>query len=123
MLTAVFNDPEEFLEDLVKEAERPGGDIARGIVRVTKEVRHTATDPLWNLLVVATYGVDDGQGGVVHLVRLQHFCGQVWQGNPGDPVSIGVHEKSEKVMEIVVEAARALGLEVRAGVLTWGPQT
>ncbi len=88
-----FNDAGKFLDEL---AARPP-DVER-VVRVTQVLRSTAHPPLHHLLVVAGYL--RRTNGVLQLVELNTFCGQVWPGgptHPGDDVAARAQDLVKRV--------------------------
>lgn len=103
-----FNDPKEFLEELAKDAQL----IKRSIVRVTQQTTQSNQVPvIAHLSVVATAEVEGD------IVRLDRYCGQLW--------NIGKDEKvlglAKEMVNQIIKGCEALGLEVRAGVLEPGP--
>lgn len=102
-----FNDVDEFLEEL--RAEPP----AAKIVRVTMSFQQSQTLPVQNVSVWAGYMRQ--HGGILERVRLERYVGQRFIHHE-DETSKKVMEKAEGLVKQISEAAKVLGLEVRAGV-------
>jgi hypothetical protein len=100
-LTVSFNDPDEFLEEVRKDHDR----VDRAILRLT--VRRRYGEPFVTVSVVATAVIE----GTV--VRLEHRIGDAFVG---DEKSNGLAAKTKTVLGKLADAAKPLGLEVRAGV-------
>lgn len=101
MVNVNFNDPDEFLEEVRKDTDR----IERRILRLT--VRRRYAQPFVHVAVVATAVV----GNTV--VHLEHRIGEAFFG---DENADGLTTKTQAALDKLTEAAKALGLEVRAGV-------
>lgn len=104
MATVKFNSVEEFLEELEKER----GNIRLNIVRLTNvwsPIPNLA--PIRALSVVATAKVKED------IIRLNRYCGQIWDIEHTDK---DTYDRAEAVHKRIEEAAEKLGLEVRAGV-------
>lgn len=99
--TVIFNDPDEFLEELRRDRDR----VDRQILRLT--VRRRYGEPFVVVSVVATARVEG------MLVKLEHRVGEAFAG---DEKANGLAAKTRLVLDKVSDAAKALGLDVRAGV-------
>lgn len=96
-----FNDPDEFLDEVRKDRDR----IDRSILRLT--VRRRYAQPFVHIAVVATAVVC----GTV--VRLEQRIGEAFFG---DEKADGLTARIQAALDKITEAAKGLGLEVRAGV-------
>ena len=105
MVTVKFNDADEFLEELGKNL----GKVEQNIVRLTFSFTPSKLTPnIRHLQVLATAQVGRD------ILRLEHYCGQVWEiGTQDTPVQ----EEAGRVHKQLEEGCERLGLEVRAGVL------
>lgn len=104
MATVKFTSIEEFLEELEKE----GGNIHLKIVRLTNlfsPIPNLA--PIRSLTVVATVKVRDD------IIRLNRYCGQIWDMEGTDKET---YERAETAHKRIEEAAKKLGIELRAGI-------
>jgi len=112
MYTVTFNSPDEYLEELRKDAE-VGFGIDRKIVRATIEHRGSPVSPNIRLVTaVSTYAVNTVTPTVVKLSR---FCGQHWgMGNEHDQQ---VDQEAEAVLKKVEGVCKELGLDFRAGII------
>ncbi len=101
-----FNSVAEFCEELEKEKDN----IDRKLVRLTNSSMMSGRSPsIRHLSVVATFMCGDGM-----LVRLDHYCGDLWKiENQDKPVL----ELSERILNQVTDKCKSLDLEVRAGVI------
>jgi hypothetical protein len=108
MITTRFNAVEEFLDELRDRPPNIGGNI----VRVTTSFQQSQTLPLQNVSVLATYLRN---GDHMERVKLEHYLGQRFQHHE-DEVSNKVMQKAREISDKITEAAKALKLEVRAGV-------
>jgi hypothetical protein len=100
-MKVTFHDAGEFLDEIRTDR----GLIDRGILRLT--VRRRYGSPFVSVAVVATAAV----AGVV--VTLQHHVGETFAG---DEKATGLSAKTQAILDQVADEAKALGLEVRAGV-------
>jgi hypothetical protein len=100
-ITVSFNDPDEFLEEVRRDKDK----IARGILRLT--VRRRYGEPFVTVSVVATIVIE----GTV--VKLEHRVGEAFVG---DEKAHGLATKTQAILDKISDAAKGLGLEVRAGV-------
>jgi len=108
MGTVKFNDVEEFLGEMAKDRDC----VDRHLVRVTNLFRSSTVSPIIrHLSVVATARVGSD------IVRLESYCGDIWQMAPRDT---RVVEKAEQLQRMLAEGCARLGLEVRAGLLEEG---
>jgi hypothetical protein len=99
-----FNDPKEFLEELAKDAQL----IKRSIVRVTQQTTQSNQVPvIAHLSVVATAEVAGD------IVRLDRYCGQLWNMGKDEKV-LGL---AKELVDRLIKGCEALSLEVRAGVI------
>jgi len=104
MATVRFTSVEEFIEELKKER----GNIHLKIVRLTNlfsPIPNLA--PIKSLTVVATVKVRDD------IIRLTRYCGQIWDMEGQDK---DTHERAEAARKRIEEAAKTLGIEIRAGI-------
>jgi hypothetical protein len=100
-----FNFEEEFIDEF---RDRPPNiDL---ILRVTRLFTDSATLPLKHVSVVATYLRD--AAGTHQLIKLERYVGQVL----GQHDANGVQDKASALIEQITQAAKAKGLEVRAGI-------
>jgi hypothetical protein len=106
-----FTDPEEFLEELRADREK----VYSGILRATKVRRAGGPFPqLQTVAVVATARVGHS------VVRLTRFVGQVLSTPRGvePPETNGqVWAAADALLAQLEDAARAMGLTVRAGMV------
>jgi hypothetical protein len=110
-----FNDISEYCEELKKEKDH----IDRNIVRLTNQMGPTALSPsIRNLSVISTYA--NCFSYPTTIVRLEHYCGQLW-GMENQDTSI--REAAEKAINQIEAVCKELGLEVRAGVIEDAPET
>jgi hypothetical protein len=100
-----FNFEEEFIDEL-----RDHPPNMEPVLRVTRLYTDSATLPLKHVSVVATYLRD--VAGVIQLVRLDRHVGQLL----GQHDANGVQDKANALIEQITQAAKAKGLEVRAGI-------
>jgi hypothetical protein len=100
-LTVGFNDPDEFLDEVRKDIDR----IERKILRVT--VRRRYAQPFVHVAVVATAVVGNTA------IHLEQRIGEAFFG---DEKADGLTTKTQAALDKIGEAAKGLGLEVRAGV-------
>lgn len=100
-IAVCFNDPDEFLDEVRRDRNR----VARGILRLT--VRRRYGNPFVTVAVVASAMIENT------VVRLDHRVGEAFAG---DEAANGLAAKAQAVLDKLAEAARNLGLEVRAGV-------
>lgn len=111
MATVKFNHPDEFIDELQKEF----GGLKAGLIptippilRLTNLFRTIPEiAPIMSLTVVATIRVRDD------IIKLERYCGQIWKMESQDKPT---QERAEEVHRKLEEAAKELGLEVRAGV-------
>jgi hypothetical protein len=96
-----FNDLAEFLEEVRKDRDR----IDRSILRLT--VRRRYAQPFVHVAVVATVVV----GNTV--IHLENRIGEAFFG---DEKADGLTAKTQAALDKLTEAAKGLGLDVRAGV-------
>jgi len=119
MTVVKFNQPEEFIEELGKDAHATSivGDravmtIKDRIVRVTSQSKSSSLSPnIRYIIILATYERASGQ-----IVRLEHFCGETWAGVGGE-VNEKTKERANEVGDLIRQAGAAQGLDVRAGVI------
>jgi hypothetical protein len=108
-VTVVFNQVEEFIAELEKDAEK----VERGIVRLTKIFEGTKISPnIHHVSVFATYTVE-GQ-----LITLKRYCGDIWELGQGRDTE--VIAKADGYLTTIEEACKRLNLEVRAGAIQDG---
>ncbi len=113
MATAKFTSVEEFLEELNKEDaagkfDNPGWSWPEStILRLTNLFSPIPNlGPIRSLTVVATVKVRDD------IIRLNRYCGQIWDMEKTDN---DTYKRAEAVHKQIEEAAKKLGVEVRAG--------
>jgi hypothetical protein len=100
-----FNFEEEFNDEF-----RDHPPNLESVIRVTRLFTDSVTLPLKHVSVVATYLRD--VGGTIQLVRLDRYMGQML----GQHDANGVQDKATALIEQITQAAKAKGLEVRAGI-------
>lgn len=106
MIRVKFNDVQEYLEELRGDAGPAGAGVLDGVVRLTRRWQPTATPPEQVVRVVSGYV----RGGAVpQVVTLDSLAGYTLGG------SDQTTELAARRMAAVEDAARALGLDVRAG--------
>lgn len=110
MATVKFTSVEEFIDELNKEFE----ESAKGSIRELNILRLTNLfspipnlGPIRSLTVVATIKVRDD------IIRLNRYCGQIWDMKDTDKET---YERAEAVHKQIEEAAKKLGIEIRAGI-------
>lgn len=96
-----FNDLDEFLEEVRTDSDQ----IDRRILRVT--LRRRYAQPFVHVAVVATAVVGNT------MVHLEHRIGDAFFG---DEKTTGLKTKVQSALDKLTDAAKTLGLEVRAGV-------
>jgi hypothetical protein len=111
-VTVVFNQVEEFIAELEKDAKK----IERGIVRRTQLFESAKISPiLQHVSVFASYTVE-GQ-----LITLKRYCGDIWgqvgDNGPEQERNDRVIVKAEGYLKTIEEACKRLNLEVRAGAI------
>lgn len=114
----LFNDVEEFLEELRADTTPPlpieGPDptnVERKILRLTNQLTTTNSFPIRNLSIVAAYRLQSGE-----VVRLERFVGQVLQSRGAGPnADEAVYGQAEGIRNVIEKTATERGLEVRAG--------
>lgn len=107
-MNVLFNNPEEFVQEL----QLMQGLFAPPILRISHRQRRS-DGPYSHQSVVATVLVAPVRGGN-QIVRLDAYCGQRWgEGFAADGETI---EKAKKIEADLRAAAAALELEVRGGV-------
>ena len=109
MGTVRFSDPREFVEELGIDAVK----VDRGLVRLTGLYQPTAFSPNvtnYSILATARVGKD--------ILRLEHYCGQLWNINTESDEK--VRKKGENTKEFLELACKGLELDIRAGVLEEG---
>lgn len=105
-MKVTFNQVEEFIDELEKDA----GKVERGIVRCTKLFEASRLSPSIRLVsIFSTYSVD---GQVITLTR---YCGDIWGVNNGKDEE--VIAKADQYLKTIEDACKRLGLEDRAGAL------
>lgn len=104
MISVLFNSVDEFIEEMIKDADK----IERRIVRVTKSFESTSMSPkMCHVSVKCGYVVDGG------LVELKRYCGLHWGLN--NETDIKIMEKTEEIHKKIEKICNELKLEVRAG--------
>lgn len=109
MATVRFNAPEEFVEELARDADR----VHRRIVRVTCRYSASRLSPNIHHLSVVASALVDGQ-----VIQLERYVGDIWRIPEEDGK---VYAQRDQVMGELAQRLAALGLEVRAGVLEEAP--
>lgn len=104
MAVVKFNSVEEFLEEVEKDRSNTHLKIVR-LTNVWAAIPNLA--PIRALSVVATAKVKED------IVRLDRYCGQIWNIGSQDE---GTYKRAEAVRKQIEEAAKKLGIEIRAGV-------
>lgn len=104
MATVKFNDPNEFVEEIARDASKVEGKI----LRVTTSQRRGGGLPLVGLAVIATAVVRG------HVVRLDRFCGEYMM--PGSPEAEKVRTECNRIADGIRAKAGEMGLECRPGV-------
>jgi hypothetical protein len=98
---------EEYLETVKKDRN----EIAGNIVRITTVLKPTWIDPeLQELYLVSTYLTTGFE-----LVRFVDYCGEWWNGKHSENEVI--EQKAKEKESIIENACRALGLDVRNGII------
>jgi hypothetical protein len=101
-MKVTFNDVEEFLEELAKDAP------PSRILRLTRNHRFAGSVPYASVSVVAGYVNARGE-----LVELSIYVGDNW---PGDSeYGRKTREYGDLIIQRIEAAARAAGIEVRTG--------
>lgn len=104
MATVKFTSVEEFIEELEKER----ANIRLKVVRLTNLFSPIPNlSPIRSLTVVATAKVRDD------IIRLNRYCGQIWDIDKTDEET---YERAEAAHKRIEEAAKTLGIEIRAGI-------
>lgn len=106
--TIAFNVPQEFVEELRRDAPA----IHRAVVRVTGRRRAAGRiAPVELLDLMASYRRGD------EVVRLEYHCGQLW-GEGFEHIDKTTYSRAEDARDLIVEAAKTADsmLEVRGGV-------
>ncbi len=104
----LFNQLEEFLDELAKDLSDPRADIHRRMVRLTRRYIIGALSPnIRHVFVDASYQVN-GQ-----VITLEVYCGDLWGMTKGDDEE--VYKQSDKFFEMVQEFCTAHGVEIRGG--------
>lgn len=104
------------VDDFCVELKRDEGDLHRRIVRLCDRVEQSRiSSNRRTLTIVASYAVQNAQGRIRDIVRLEEYCGDGW-------VSLGVWEKhvtdkAELARHKIKTQCAALGLEIRPGIL------
>lgn len=107
-MKVVFNDVDEFLVELKRDADDPEGcNVQQAIVRITFRKRTDGALPLCSVAVIAAYCNYAGE-----LVELTHQVGTVMQH---DPQSERVWANAEDVRKRIASVAAGYGLDVRTG--------
>ncbi len=110
-----FNNVDEYLEELEKEAAQ--GHIPRGIVRATSMYSPSKLSPnIHNLSVVSTFlsSPPHGRNADVYMVRLDKRCGQLWDLESQDQAVV---EQAEQVHLKISQKCAALNLDLRSGLI------
>ena len=102
MVEVRFNSHKEFLEELERDKELVDGGIVRLTCRQTPFER-IPSHHFYQVVATALVGQK--------LVKLETFCGDDWNHEHKPP------ERARQVMRELEEGLKALGLEVRPGVL------
>lgn len=104
MATVKFNSVEEFLDELKKER----GNTRLNILRLTNLFSPIPNlGPIRSLTVVATFKLRED------IVCLNRYCGQLWDMEDQDKET---YQRAEAIHKQIEEAAKPLGIEVRAGI-------
>lgn len=103
-ITLIFNDLDEFMEQL----ETHAPEIVGGEVRVTRVTRSNGQLPIAHLFVVSTYIMPD------YLVKFERSVGDLWS-MPNDEK---INAQAQEIMDRITPAATDEGLDVGAGVFT-----
>lgn len=104
-MTVTFNEPEEFLEELERDAEH----VYRRIVRVTRRWTASKVHPgIHHLELVATAVVKD------QVVQLRRYVGDIWRMKGQDQPVLNAADQKQREIEA---RCQAMGLEVRAGMM------
>ena len=105
-----FSNPDEFLAEL-----RDRGPNVDRVLRLTFRWHTDASGaPVTDLWVVANY-LRRLDPGALAVVRLEHHAGGVWWSGINDAASEESRRRAEDLRQRIDAAARALGIEVRAG--------
>jgi len=65
------------------------------------------------LSVIASYTVRNAQGKTLDVIKLEHYCGDLWHIREDQDKK--VWDRVEEVHNKIKQTAQDLGLEVRAG--------
>jgi hypothetical protein len=102
-ITAHFTDPDEYLEEVLRDL----GLIERKIVRVTKVATPGGPNGVLTNVRVESGYISEGR-----VTRLVVFCGQLWGHTSDDEVQ----ERATQVVDKLEAKLGEWGVDVRAGV-------
>ena len=103
MATVKFNDTDEFIEELRRDADA----VDRKVLRLTFRYRLVDPSPMQSMAVVASAVIAG------HVVELEDRCGTFFQQTrEADEVRAAAKKRADAIRV----AAEELGLEVRSGV-------
>ena len=113
-----FNSVGEFCDEIRKEK----GNIERRIVRLTNLYTPSKLSPNIKFVqVISTFLVCAFPAALPaagpHIVRLERFCGDIWDPGGTDKKAI---EQAEEVSKKIEAVCQELGLEIRPGVIEKG---
>jgi hypothetical protein len=105
MIIVRFNDPEEFAAELTR------GKPKNGILRVMKEFKYSGRANTRHISVLSSFIRYDDPAGNGEIIKLDNYCGEYWPN--GDRKAL---DRAEDAIRDLEDAAKRLGIEVRAGV-------